>query len=353
MTMHTPALTHHRAVTHTLTTACINRCGFCPLPLATARQNPSMKRWRQWLRRAQVWEPTALHVTGGEPITKDRHLAETVRYYGYPDIISYLADLLAAAQEESRGALLPSLEIGELRRADLQRLRPHIANFTVGIVTFDPTLFGKALLWNSPTVVPPRRLDLIEMLGALRIPTTINLLVGLGECESARVQTLAAMAEMQAKHGHLQHLRVTPFRPQPGTLLETDPSADADLVVRTVRQAAEILGSVAIQIPALEMGDCLERCIEAGAQDLGPIAADPDTDMTASLRAWGDVERRLQQRGYRMLEVLPLTEQAVARGLYPDSLRGCMSHQIERLARRHTLEIGAPPIAAPATSLEA
>jgi FO synthase len=339
-------LTYVRAVSHALSPRCVNRCGFCTYPLRRYRAVPSPKRWRQWLRQARPWEATNLIITGGEPFTKDREMLQTVRYYGYEDAVAYLQALMTVALEEHHGGYLISLELGEVRRADLQRLRLLIADYIVGIVPFDPTLFGTALLWNSPTMVPPRRLELIETLGQMRIPTTVNMLVGLGECESSRVQTLAALAELHARRGHLQCVRITPFRPRVGTALENTPPAEPDVVVRTVRQAAEMLRSVTVQAPAMAVEDYVERCVDAGAQDLGAIAADPTQDLGGIARHWGRIERQLVERGDRLLERLCLTESAVTRGLYPETLRAPIARQLERLEQRHVSPVvSAEPVA--------
>ncbi|MBN1475612.1 hypothetical protein JXA47_02560 [Candidatus Sumerlaeota bacterium] len=340
--MTSSSLTYARTASLTLSPRCVNQCGFCPFPLRRYRAVPSLKRWRQWLRAARPWEPTTLHITGGEPLTKDRDVLQTVRYYGHSDAIDYLGSLLAVAQEEHHGALLPSLELGELRRADLQRLRHHIAEYVVGIVPFDPALFGTALLWNAPTMVPPRRLDLIQMLGQLRIPTTINMLIGLGECESSRLQTLAALAEVHARRGHLQWVRITPFQPHPETPMENHPAPDPDEIVRTVRQATEILGAIPVQVPALDVADSVERCVDAGAQDLGPVVVDPAHDLMDAARRWGEIERRLIAQGHRLVERLPLTESSVARGMCPETLCPNITFQLDRLEARHVHHIPAP-----------
>ncbi len=349
---HSAPLTYVRALSATLSPRCVNRCGFCAYPLRKYRAAPSLKRWRQILRAGRPWEPTCLHLTGGEPFTKDRELLQTVRYYGHEDAVDYVHTLLAVAMEEHHGGLLTSVELGELRRADLQRLRPVVSEYVVGIVAFDPTIFDTALLWNAPTMAPPRRLELIQMLGQLRMPTTVNLLIGLGECESSRLQTLAALAEVHARRGHLQAVRVSPFRPRAGTPLENHPATPPDLIVRTVRQAAEILQGIPVQVPALAVEDFVERCAEAGAQDLGLIAADPQSDFTMTARSWGKVERRLHEHGHRLVERLALTEQAVAHGLFTDNQRRCIARQLTCLEERHVRPVAAPVAAAPPEVVE-
>jgi 2-iminoacetate synthase ThiH len=304
-----------------------------------------MKRWRQFLRMGRDWSPTAVRLVGGEPFTKDRELQQTVRYYGHADAVEYLKDLLDHAQAESHGELLTSLELGELRRADLQRLRALLTEYTVGIVTFDPTIFDTALLWNAPTMAPPRRLALLQLLAQLRIPTNVSLLIGVGECESSRLQTLAALAEIHAQAGTIQTVRIHPFSPQAGTPLEDQKPPSEEIVLRTIRQATEIVEGVPVQVSPFAVEPYLERCLDAGASDLGPIAWNPlRTPLAEHLVRWGEIVDRLEAKGLRLLERLPLTEAAVGRGLYVTSQRGPIAKQLDAMEGR-----AAQPVASPET----
>src|SRR2546429_97073 len=56
----------------------------------------------------------------------------------------------------------------------------------------------------SPTKDPALRLRTISDAGALRIPFTSGILVGIGESEDDRVAALEALAAVHGEHGHLQ-----------------------------------------------------------------------------------------------------------------------------------------------------
>ena len=68
---------------------------------------------------------------------------------------------------------------------------------------------------GSPTKHPARRLETIEAAGELRIPFTSGILVGIGETEEERVASLEALAEVHARHGHIQEVILQNFVPHP------------------------------------------------------------------------------------------------------------------------------------------
>ena len=68
---------------------------------------------------------------------------------------------------------------------------------------------------GSPTKHPAQRLATIEAAGELKIPFTSGILVGIGETEDERVASLEALADVHARHGHLQEVILQNFVPHP------------------------------------------------------------------------------------------------------------------------------------------
>ena len=68
---------------------------------------------------------------------------------------------------------------------------------------------------GSPTKHPAKRLATIEAAGELRIPFTSGILVGIGETEDERVESLEALARSHERHGHLQEVILQNFVPHP------------------------------------------------------------------------------------------------------------------------------------------
>ena len=68
---------------------------------------------------------------------------------------------------------------------------------------------------GSPTKHPAQRLATIEAAGELKIPFTSGILVGIGETEDERVESLEALAELHERYGHLQEVILQNFVPHP------------------------------------------------------------------------------------------------------------------------------------------
>ena len=66
---------------------------------------------------------------------------------------------------------------------------------------------------GSPTKHPARRLETIRAAGELKIPFTSGILVGIGETEQERIESLEALAAVHAEHGHIQEVILQNFVP--------------------------------------------------------------------------------------------------------------------------------------------
>jgi len=68
---------------------------------------------------------------------------------------------------------------------------------------------------GSPTKNPAVRLETIRTAGELKIPFTSGILVGIGETPEERIASLKALAEVHARHGHLQEVILQNYVPHP------------------------------------------------------------------------------------------------------------------------------------------
>src|SRR5208337_2975605 len=97
-------------------------------------------------------------------------------------------------------------------RADLARLREVTASQGLMLESVSERLM-ETVHAGSPTKHPARRLETIRAAGELRIPFTSGILVGIGETEQERVQSLEALAAVHAEHGHIQEVILQNFVP--------------------------------------------------------------------------------------------------------------------------------------------
>src|SRR5215208_4117622 len=152
-----------------------------------------------------------LLVLTGEWPEVNPEVAGRLRELGHDDFVSYVVWACERALE--RG-LLPHTNLGVLSRDDLARLREVTASQGLMLESISERLM-ETVHAGSPTKHPAQRLATIEAAGRLRIPFTSGILVGIGETAEERMASLEALAEVHARHGHLQEVILQNFVPHP------------------------------------------------------------------------------------------------------------------------------------------
>src|SRR2546430_2894128 len=262
-----------------------------------------------------------LLVLTGEKPEVNAEVARRLAEYEHDDFTSYVAWTCERALE--RG-MLPHTNIGAASRDDLARLREVTASQGLMLESIVPDL---VVHQGSPTKHPDVRLETIRAAGELRIPFTSGILVGIGETPEQRVESLAALAEVQAEYGHLQEVILQNFVPhpryygaEPAEIAEraqgtgdrgqsVDPPSWAtpislDDMRVLVREAQRLLPGVGIQIPP-NLSDWWLPLVEEGATDLGGLSANGDhISPEHPFPSPHEVRKRLQPAGYALTERL-------------------------------------------------
>jgi FO synthase len=148
-----------------------------------------------------------LLVLTGEKPEVNRGVRAKLDELGFADFTAYVAWVCERALE--RG-LLPHTNLGVLSREDLARLREVTASQGLMLESIRPDL---VVHQGSPTKDPAVRLACLRDAGALRIPFTTGILVGIGETEADRMAALEALAAVHAEFGHLQEVILQNYVP--------------------------------------------------------------------------------------------------------------------------------------------
>jgi FO synthase len=247
--------------------------------------------------RRQVKE---LLVLTGERPEVNPEVAARLREHGHEDFTAYVVWTCERALE--RG-LLPHTNLGVLSREDLARLREVTASQGLMLESISERLM-ETVHAGSPTKHPARRLETIRAAGELKIPFTSGILVGIGETEEERVQSLEALAAVHAEHGHIQEVILQNFVPHQRYYGE-EPAQIADAAAREywrtgvadsrpelplpewacpvsiedmkrlVAETRRLMPDVGIQIPP-NLADWWGELVAAGATDLGGLSANGD-----------------------------------------------------------------------------
>ena len=313
-----------------------------------------------------------LLVLTGERPEVNAVVAERLRSWGHEDFTSYVAWTCERALE--RG-ILPHTNIGAATGEDLARLRAVTASQGLMLESVSERLM-ETVHAGSPTKHPRVRLATIEAAGALRIPFTSGILVGIGETEEERIASLEALAELHARHGHLQEVILQNFVPHPryygaevadiaaeaserrwsegaaaggaavvGRPAWAEPVSLADME-RLVRECRRLLPDVGVQVPP-NLSDWWVDLVEAGATDLGGLSANGDhISPEHPFPSPHEARMRLRPRGYALTERLCVYPQFMDDGWLDPAVLGVLKARyptfLPRAAKRNGFGNGAP-----------
>jgi len=328
-------VTFSRNLTLSLSRTCRCYCKYCAF--ATHRAHlyapEEVLEILDGAARRQVKE---LLVLTGERPEVNPEVATRLREYGHEDFTAYVVWTCERALD--RG-LLPHTNLGVLAREDLARLREVTASQGLMLESVSERLMNTVHA-GSPTKHPARRLETIRAAGELRIPFTSGILVGIGETEQERVQSLEALAAVHAEHGHIQEVILQNFVPhqryygqEPAQIAEQaareywrtgiEDSPDhpafhrpslplpewacavsiADMK-RLIAETRRLMPDVGIQVPP-NLADWWPELVAAGATDLGGLSANGDhISPEHPFPSPHQVRKELQKDGYALTERL-------------------------------------------------
>jgi FO synthase len=290
-------VTFSRNLTLSLSRTCRCYCKYCAFATHQAHLHAPEEVERlldEAVSRRRVKE---LLVLTGERPEVNAGVAARLAEHGFDDFVSYVVWVCERALE--RG-LLPHTNLGVLDRADLARLREVTASQGLMLESVNPELVAHQ---GSPTKHPSVRLETISAAGELRIPFTSGVLVGIGESLDERIAALEALADVHARHGHIQEVILQNFVPHQsyygrepaeiadassdrywrtgisdGPALDLPPWAcpvSLEDLTALVAEARRLLPGVGVQVPP-NLSDWWPALVAAGATDLGGLSANGD-----------------------------------------------------------------------------
>src|SRR3954451_18079344 len=195
-------VTFSRNYTLSLSRTCQCYCKYCAFATHQAHVHAPVDVERI-LDEAVKRNTKELLVLTGERPEVNPVVAERLRAWGHEDFTSYAA--WACERGLERG-MLPHTNLGVLSRGDLARLREVTASQGLMLESINPDLIAHQ---GSPTKHPAVRLDTIRAAGALKIPFTSGILVGIGESAEDRVASLEALQGFE----HIQEVILQNFVP--------------------------------------------------------------------------------------------------------------------------------------------
>ncbi len=309
-----------------LTMLCRDRCGYCTFAKPPARLDHPHLPLEEVLAIARAGAALGCHealfTLGESPEERYPAAADWLAASGYSSTVDYLVAAARAVLHET--GLLPHANAGALCEAELVALRCVSPSQGMMIETLAARLGEPGgPHFGAPDKTPERRLATLEAAGRAKVPFTTGILVGIGETRAERLDALHAIAEVHARHGHVQEVIIQNFLPKAGTSMHREPACATDELLWTIAAARIVLGSkMHLQAPP-NLSDDLGALLAAGIDDWGGVS--PVTpDHVNPERPWPALDRlrtATEASGFVLAPRLTVYPEFVAAGdewLHPD-----------------------------------
>jgi FO synthase subunit 1 len=281
------------------------------------------------LRGARSGCTEALFTFGEKPETINGYLDRLIQI-GYDSTIDYLVDMCRMAINIG---LLPHCNPGILTYEELEILKP--LNASMGLMLETTAVLDAHN--SSPGKMPEARIRTIEDAGRLKIPFTTGLLIGIGETQEDRIESLKVINSLHQKYGHIQEVIIQNFAPKPGTKMADHSPPTIEELIWTVDQAKNLLSAdIAIQVPPNLVSP--EILINHGATDLGGIS--PETiDHINPDHEWPTVAEltKMVGTGVVLKERLPIYPQYIKKGWFREEIRSLIQQFADDDGYRKTI----------------
>ncbi|AEM80780.1 FO synthase subunit 1 [Streptomyces violaceusniger Tu 4113] len=318
-------ITYSRSVFIPLTRLCRDKCHYCtfatvPGKLRRAGHGMFMSPDEVLAiarRGAEMGCKEALITLGDRPEDRWPEARAWLEAEGYDDTIAYVRAMAIRILEET--GLLPHLNPGAMTWTDFQRLKPVAPSMGMMLETTAERLWSEpgGPHYGSPDKEPAVRLRVLEDAGRSSVPFTSGLLIGIGETQAERAESLFALRRVSRSYHGIQEVIIQNFRAKPDTAMRGMPDAELDDLVATVAVARHILGpSACIQAPPNLVDAEYEQLIGAGIDDWGGVS--PLTpDHVNPERPWPQVDElaeRSAAAGFSLRERLAVYPEYIQRG---------------------------------------
>lgn len=307
-------VTYSPAYTLVPTYECFNRCTYCNFRVEPG-QNPwlSLTTAAAELQTLQPQGVIEILVLSGEVHPQS------------PQRQAWLERIYDLCQLALSLGFLPHTNVGPLSFAELARLKTVNASMGLMLEQVTPALL-QSVHRHAPSKIPAVRLQQLAWAGELQIPFTTGVLLGIGETQADRLETLRAIAEIHQRWGHIQEVILQPYAPGSQEIWGA-PGFPLASLPEVVAIAREILPpDITLQIPPnlVPQPELLLACLSAGARDLGGIGPRDHVNPDYPHPRDETLAQLLDQAGWQLLPRLPV---------YPQGDRE-LSPQLQTLVQR-------------------
>ncbi len=290
-----------------ISTFCKNRCTYCNF-----RDNEKDSKYSflekndldPILSSAKLTKTKEALITCGQSPDTYEFIQNRLCSLGYSSMVGYISDICKYIYDIY--GLFPHLNLGVISSDEIKTLRDTLISIGLMLETSNSNLSYK-IHKNSKEKNPKTRLKFLEKCAKLNIPTTTGILLGVGETNLDRTDSLFALRKIQRKYGSIQEIIL-----QKCILSSTSQISFREL--KTVLILAKlILPDVSLQIPPNITPSYLDL-LPYGIDDFGGIS-DVTSDYINPKFSWPnliELKNELSIRGYLLKERL---------GVYPQFIQ--------------------------------
>jgi FO synthase len=273
---HGRVISYSKKVFIPLTRLCRDVCGYCTFATTPGRVPSPYLSPDEVLAIANAGKEAgckeALFTLGDKPELRYAAARAALKRLGYSSTNEYLAAMCELVLRET--GLLPHINAGVMDASEIKTLRAVSVSQGIMLENISPRLCEPGgPHYGSPDKHPAVRMAMILQAGSLNVPFTSGILIGIGESRLERVQSLLALRDVHADHGHLQEVIVQNFRAKPNTRMAMASEPELDDLMWTAAVARLVLGPAAnIQVPPNLSYSNYGRLLAAGINDWGGVS---------------------------------------------------------------------------------
>ncbi|MDJ0785546.1 MAG: 7,8-didemethyl-8-hydroxy-5-deazariboflavin synthase CofG [Myxococcota bacterium] len=294
-----------------LTNLCRDRCAYCTF--AKQPDSPEAKTWAldevASLSRAAASMGCieALFCLGDKPEIAYQSHKKWLQARGFETTAEYLIE---ACRVSFEAGMLPHTNAGILSADEMTALRRFNVSMGLMLESTSPRLRGKGMAHQyAPDKDPAVRIRMHEEAGELAIPFTSGILLGIGENDEERIDTLLTIRSLDDRFGHIQEAIIQPFHPKPGIRMRAAVALTDAEVAGWVALARLILGpDIEVQAPPNLAPEVLGELLHGGVSDWGgvsPVTVDY-INPEAPWPALDELRGHTEAGGQRLVERLPI-----------------------------------------------
>lgn len=304
-------VTYSKSSTLILTSYCANSCLYCGFRQSDGSfvQDDEIEETLSFAAEKGCSE---ILVMSGENVDKNRKITEELKEKGYNSFIDFA---VSVCQRILSAGMLPHTNIGVVSYDDLVRLRK--VNASMGLMIENANSeFAKKV---NPQKRPELRFRMLEDAGRLKIPFTTGILVGLGETQEDRIDSLKRIIDCHSKYDHIQEVIIQNFVPNSRSALKSSYPLSFDEYVELIEYVRRN-SDIAVQIPQ-NLNPFFADLIEYGLTDIGGISE--GRDRINPENPWAridELKKIVAEKGALLKRRLPIYPKYIDKGWYSDEV---------------------------------